>query len=190
MEPACSNFTVTGGIRFETLVPERVLIIPNQDNIKNRVEFGIKVTNQTSTPYRFAFVSLVPELVGPEGEAIQFDYGINSVKATSASDCLLAKPGESLTFFTKAKFRWGINTLRICGRDLLNGCWCFTGLRSVRLCLFWAWCLPAVFSKGIGRKRFSSSESRQPSFFPMPCGACGRETGHGGHGFSCRSRPT
>ncbi len=44
MEPAYSNFTVTGGIRFETLVPERVLIIPNQDNIKNPVEFGIKVT--------------------------------------------------------------------------------------------------------------------------------------------------
>lgn len=132
MESVESNFSVIDGIRFETLVPERVLIIPNQDNIKNRVEFGIKVTNQTSTPYRFAFVSLVPQLVGPEGEAIQFDYGINSSKATLASDCPLAKPGESLTFFTKAKFRWGINTLRICGRDLLNGCWCFTGLRPVR----------------------------------------------------------
>ncbi|MGB3510887.1 MAG: hypothetical protein WBA93_16975 [Microcoleaceae cyanobacterium] len=67
MESVDSNYTVTGGIKFETLVPERVLIIPNQDHIKNSVEFGIKVTNQTSTPYRFIFFSLIPEIVGPGG---------------------------------------------------------------------------------------------------------------------------
>jgi hypothetical protein len=132
MESVESNFSLINGIRFETLVPERVLIIPNQENIKNRVEFGIKVTNQTSTPYRFVFVSLVPELVGPEGEAIEFEYTVNSPKATSASDCLLAKPDESLTFFTKAKFNRGINKLILSGRDLMNGCWRFGGLRPVR----------------------------------------------------------
>lgn len=127
-----SNFSVIDGIRFETLVPERVLIIPNQDKLKNHVEFGIRVTNETSTVYRFVFVNLIPQLVGSQGEPIQFDYAINSPNATFASDCPLAKPGESLTFFTKAKFRWGINTLRISGRDLLNGSWCFTGLRPVK----------------------------------------------------------
>ena len=84
-----------------------MLIIPNQENIKNRVEFGIKVTNQTSTPYRFAFVSLVPELVGPEGEAIEFEYTVNSPKATSASDCLLAKPDESLTILRRLSLTGG-----------------------------------------------------------------------------------
>jgi hypothetical protein len=104
MESVESNFSLINGIRFETLVPERVLIIPNLNKIKNHIEFGIRVTNQTSTPYRFAFVSLVPQLVGPEGEAIQFDYAINSSKATSASDCLLAKPGESLTILRRLSF--------------------------------------------------------------------------------------
>ena len=169
MEPACSNFTVTGGIRFETLVPERVLIIPNQDNIKNHVEFGIKVTNQTSTPYRFAFVSLVPEIVGPEGEAIQFDYAINSPKATSASDCPLAKPGESLTFFTKAKFGCGRNKLGLGGQDLQGGSWSFAGLRPTRYWVRFTYKKLWSFRKlDFGRTPWPFSEELWTGIAPTP----------------------
>ena len=61
MESVESNFTVTGGVRFETIVPEPELIIPNQGSV-NRVEFGIKITNQTSTPYRFMFFNLFRQI--------------------------------------------------------------------------------------------------------------------------------
>ena len=129
MESVESNYTVTGGIRFETLVPERVLIIPNQDQIKNTVEFGIKVTNQTSTPYRFIFFSLVPEIIS---RGIQYNYAKQSMKYPETSDFMLAQPGESLTFLTKAHFFWRENKLGFWGRNLENGCWWFTGFEPVR----------------------------------------------------------
>ena len=132
MESMESNYTMAGGIRFETLVPERVLIIPNQDYIKNRAEFGIKVTNQTSTPYRFIFFSLIPEIVGPEGESIEYGYGMNYANTPLESDFLLAKPGETLTFLTTAKFGWGRYKLGLGGQDLYNGSWHFIGLRPIK----------------------------------------------------------
>ncbi len=127
-----SNYTITGGIRFETLVPERVLIIPNQDNIKTWAEFGIKVTNQTSTPYRFIFFNLEMEMVRPDGQLIQPDYARNLTNPPLDSDFLLAKPGETLTFWIKAKFVWRGYKLGFCYRDLSNGFYTFLGLRPMK----------------------------------------------------------
>lgn len=127
-----SNYTITGGIRFETLVPERVLIIPNQDNIKTWAEFGIKVTNQTSTPYRFIFFSLIPEIVGPEGKAVEYGAGINHANLPLESDFLLAKPGATLTFLTKAKFFCVGNKLGFGGVNRYNLSWSYRGLRPIK----------------------------------------------------------
>ncbi|MDJ1170349.1 hypothetical protein PMG71_12995 [Roseofilum sp. BLCC_M154] len=127
-----SNYTITGGIRFETLVPERVLIIPNQDNIKTWAEFGIKVTNQTSTPYRFIFFNLEMEMIGLEREKIQCDYTRNQTNTPQESDFLLAKPGETLTFSIKAKFVWSGYRLGLRYRDLSNGFCVFIGLKPIK----------------------------------------------------------
>ena len=127
-----SNYTITGGIKFETLVPERVLIIPNQDNIKTWADFGIKVTNQTSTPYRFLFFNLDMEIVGLEGRLIQSEYNRNGTNTPRESDFLLAKPGETLTFWIKAKFVWRGYRLGLRYRDLSNGFCVFLGLRPIQ----------------------------------------------------------
>jgi len=132
MESVESNYTITGGIRFETLVPERVLIIPNQDNIKTWADFGIKVTNQTSTPYRFIFFNLEMEMVRPDGQLIQPDYARNGTNIPWQSDFLLAKPGETLTFWIKAKFVWRGYRLGFCYRDLSNGFYTFLGLKPIK----------------------------------------------------------
>jgi hypothetical protein len=134
MESVDSNFTVTGGVRFETIVPQRELIIPNQGSI-NSVEFSIKVTNQTSTPYRFMFFNLFPELMGSEGYAMELYYAkkkTGGLKAPSAESYFLAKPGEGWIYKMKASLFYRRDQLALGGWDLSNASWCFVGLRAAR----------------------------------------------------------
>lgn len=134
MESVESNFTVTGGVRFETIVPEPELIIPNQGSV-NRVEFGIKITNQTSTPYRFMFFNLFPELMGAYGGAMELYYGkkkTGGVKAPSAESYFLAKPGEAWIYKIKASLFYRGDQLALGGWDLSKVSWSFVGLRQAK----------------------------------------------------------
>ncbi len=61
-----SNAVEVTGIRFETVVSERVLTIPEaKRGVYAPVELGIRVTNNTQTPFYFSyyFYSLFPELI-------------------------------------------------------------------------------------------------------------------------------
>ena len=106
LESSDSNAVEVNGIRFETLLPEQVLTIPNMNNGKTSVQFGIRVTNLSLTPYHFIFFHLLPELLVSNGQVIHRHYGRNVTKAASESDFLLAMPRESLTFFIDARFFW------------------------------------------------------------------------------------
>ncbi|MDJ1185717.1 hypothetical protein [Roseofilum casamattae] len=133
MESLENNYTITGGIKLETLVPERVLIIPNRDHIKTWADFGIKVTNQTSTPYRFIFFNLDIELVELEGESIRSEKGnTNRMNIPQESDFLLAQPGETLTFLTKIKYVWRGYSLGLSYQNLSNQTYSFIGLKPTK----------------------------------------------------------
>ena len=105
------------GIRFETLVPQPTVRVPSQPRVRVRdpqlnpytiVEIGIRISNNTSNCFRFSlFTSLIPQLVGTDGQPIEAGYGRHSTIRPKESDFPIVKPGESLTFFPKiAQLFW------------------------------------------------------------------------------------
>jgi hypothetical protein len=120
---ADSNAVEMDGVRFETLVPERVLSIP-KNNLMHKllylmkslspipiyyssfiipVQIGIRITNNTSTPLRFSFYfTLFLEIMGVDGIIPLGDAWIRA-SSPSHSDVLSVMPGEDITFFPEAE---------------------------------------------------------------------------------------
>jgi len=96
------------GIRFETFIPEPLLILPNKsDNSYQSVQIGMRITNNTLTPFHFSFCgSFYPELVMPDGQVKRRGYGNDWMRALEESDFLLVTPGTSLTFFPDISLFW------------------------------------------------------------------------------------
>jgi hypothetical protein len=97
-------------IQFETIVPNQVPIVrfdkSDRDNY-NYVELGMKITNGTPNPLYFTgYTTLIPELLEPDGQIIEWGRASNCVRGPSASDFLLALPGESVTFFPITVLFW------------------------------------------------------------------------------------
>ncbi|MDY6806150.1 MAG: hypothetical protein SXA11_20425 [Cyanobacteriota bacterium] len=132
MESVESNFTEVDGIRFETLVPKRVLVLPKRSLIEKLsyirrhffapplhpspgypVQIGIGITNNSDRPVNFKFhFALFPEIIQAEsGEAIPpFGEGWLHPEQPLESDFCSTKPGETISFFCEAKIYW------ICGQ--------------------------------------------------------------------------
>ena len=127
-----SNAVEVDGIRFETLVPERVLIIPTREDAKTPVQFGIRVTNLSSIPYRFIFFRLMPELQDALGRVIERSWGRNATKAPQESDFLLAMPNESLTFFVEGELYCYKDKFGLKGYESSGGVWSFRNLNPGR----------------------------------------------------------
>ncbi|MBW4648360.1 MAG: hypothetical protein KME06_06625 [Kastovskya adunca ATA6-11-RM4] len=121
-----SNAVEVDGIRFETVVPERVLSIPKKNVVQKllyvlqclsptlpqhpypsvSVQIGLRITNNTSTPLRFSFYfTLSPELIGVDGQ-IPLEGGWFSTTAPIESDFPSIMAGESATFFPDARIFW------------------------------------------------------------------------------------
>lgn len=120
---ADSNAVEMDGVRFETLVPERVLSIPKNNLIHKLlylmkflspipidyssfiipVQIGIRITNNTSTPLKFSFYfTLLLEIMGVDG-IIPLEGGWIRASSPSNSDVLSVMPGEDITFFPEAE---------------------------------------------------------------------------------------
>ncbi|MEH2234671.1 hypothetical protein [Nostoc sp.] len=78
IEPVGANNSATevDGIRFETLMPEQVLTLPEKKRgVVTRVQLGICITNNTSSPVRLSFfATLIPQLVGGDGQVCLRNY--------------------------------------------------------------------------------------------------------------------
>lgn len=126
-----SNSVEVDGIRFETLVPEREILIPTKDGDKTPVQFGIRVTNLSEIPYRFVFFGLMPELQDAKGNVIERTWsGVNGVKIPQEADFLLAMPNESLTFFVECEFYCYQDKFTLRGNADFGGVWKFVGALS------------------------------------------------------------
>ena len=108
-------------IFFETLVPNRVMPISNRKDIKKYVQFGIRITNHSSSPYRFIFFYLIPEFKGKDGQEIKLGYARNATKTPKESDFILIPQRESSTFFWKAEFYCHNYQLGLRGYDGTGG---------------------------------------------------------------------
>ncbi|TAF52027.1 MAG: hypothetical protein EAZ60_24545 [Oscillatoriales cyanobacterium] len=120
---ADSNAVEMDGVRFEILVPERVLSIPKNNLIHKLlylmkflspisiyyssfiipVQIGIRITNNTSTPLRFSFYfTLFLEIMGVDG-LIPFGDAWIRGSCPSNSDIFSVMPGEDITFFPETE---------------------------------------------------------------------------------------
>ena len=102
-EASDNNAVEVDGVRFETILSNPVLSIPVKKANSNgytSVELGMKITNATPNPLYFSgYTTLIPELLEPDGQIIEWGRASNWVRGRLASDFLLALPGESVTFF-------------------------------------------------------------------------------------------
>ena len=127
------NAVEVEGIRFEILVPERVLILPEKKRrVATRVQLGICITNNTPNPVRFNFFdTLIPQLMEADGQLHFRGYYRRGTKRPSESDFPLVMPGESFTLFPYSELSWrklDPFTLIIEAGD--GGYWDFDGLKA------------------------------------------------------------
>lgn len=126
--PTQSNVVEVDGLRFETLLTQRVVIVPKK-KLKSKnpsVKFGIRVTNLSPTPHRFIFFGLTPELQDADGQLIPKSGGRNATKYPQEIDFMLAMPGESVTYFLEGKFE---ERKKLVGNEPSGGVWCFHNLK-------------------------------------------------------------
>ena len=126
-----SNAVEKDGIRFEILMPERVLTIPaNQPGVKIPVKLGIGITNKTQKPVRFTQLdTLVPKLVAQDGKALERGGGGDETLKIHETDFPFVLPGKSVTFFLEARLYWHNNKLRLGGSDGFGKSWYFDDLQ-------------------------------------------------------------
>ena len=90
------------------------------------VQFGVRITNQASIPYRFDLPYVLPEILDPYGRTMQRSLNKNATRKVKKSDIPLIMPGESLDFLIDAKFNWyDENSLRLLGNAIYGGIWIF-----------------------------------------------------------------
>ncbi|WP_190445899.1 hypothetical protein [Tolypothrix tenuis] len=90
------------------------------------VQFGVRITNQASIPYRFDLPFILPEILDPHGQAMHRSLNKNATREVENSDIPIIIPGESFDFLMDAKFDWyGENYLRFLGNAIYGGIWIF-----------------------------------------------------------------
>ncbi|MDY7002661.1 MAG: hypothetical protein SWX82_01450 [Cyanobacteriota bacterium] len=126
------------GIRFETILPETVLNLPEKKSgVETSVKIGIRITNNSNTDFYFNFYStLIPQLIAPNWQIVKKHYTSNFLKRILVSDLLLAVPGKSITFFPHAELLWKKHDqfkLKIAAGD--GGFWIFNNIKAGRYLL-------------------------------------------------------
>ncbi|MDY7002663.1 MAG: hypothetical protein SWX82_01460 [Cyanobacteriota bacterium] len=127
-----TNLIEVNGIRFETIVPKRVLTLPKKDLVQKLsdigkhlltpslhpspgypVEIGIRITNNSDRSLYFSFyLALGIEIIQVEnGKNIPFQGGWFHPEQPLESDFSLTMPGESTSFFLDTKICW------LCGNN-------------------------------------------------------------------------
>jgi len=108
-----SNAIEVDGIRFEVVVPNQTLSIPeNRPDVHTTWRLGVRVTNNNSLPRRVSKYALTPQFRGLNGNVIFGQKGaIIHVVAIAKSDFPLLLPGDSFTVFWEGTFQWIENRL-------------------------------------------------------------------------------
>jgi hypothetical protein len=108
-----SNAIEVDNVRFETVVSEKVLTIPDtKRGVYTLVQLGIRITNNTQSFFYFSssFYSLFPELIAPDGQVMQTGISCERLNKPLESDYVLVVPGESVTFVRDAFLFWMQNS--------------------------------------------------------------------------------
>jgi hypothetical protein len=108
-ESSDNNAVEVDGIRFETILSNRMLTVPikktSQDDYTS-VQLGFSITNNTSTPYYFSCFQFLPEIITSDGQNINPGYQADGVGVPDESDLHLTMPGKSVIFSQTAQCFW------------------------------------------------------------------------------------
>ena len=117
--PLSSNAVEIDGVRFETVVSPQVLKIPdNQPDAKTLVRLGLRITNNTSSVFRFKWCcGISPEIIDSNGEKLQDQGFFLGRKPLTESAFPLIFPGKSNEFVVDGMLWWHNNLLNLRGGD-------------------------------------------------------------------------
>lgn len=127
-----TKFIEVNGIQFETIMPERrVIMPPNQPGAKSTVEFGIRITNKTEVPHRFSLFFIRPIFSCADKQRLpKLGPTVNGSYDPSLSDLQLLSPGESFYFQVEGYFSYAKNKLRFTFREKNGIQWTFYDFSS------------------------------------------------------------
>ncbi|MEH1796415.1 hypothetical protein [Nostoc sp.] len=103
------NAVEVDNVRFETVVSDRVLTIPEaKRGFYTPVELGIRITNNTQSFFYFSsyVYSMFPEMIAPEGQVMVTGLHSERLNKPLESDYVLVVPGEAVTFSSDAFLFW------------------------------------------------------------------------------------
>lgn len=130
VESTDKNVIERDGIKFETLVPERVLTLPkNEQSAYTPVRFGVRLTNNTLTAFRFCLDAFTPEFMAFNGEILfagQLQVGL---VFRTESDFPLVRPGEIVMLFWEGNFYWRDQNIYLQIPDRYSTLWFFRGFK-------------------------------------------------------------
>jgi hypothetical protein len=103
-----ANSVTVNGLRFETCISERKIVIPSQkDGASTFIGFGIHVTNVSNKPIRFyKYAKLNLEILKEDGERIQEHHGYNHFTIISPDDFSLLLPGDKTVVLIEGRLLW------------------------------------------------------------------------------------
>jgi hypothetical protein len=120
------------GIYFETLVSERKYNLPIFGE-ETPMKFGVRITNNSLTPYRFELPHFVPEILNPHGKVMEMSFARNATRTVEESDIPLIMSGESLEYWMDAKFKWyNKNCIELFGYGFYGGIWGFYNFKPTK----------------------------------------------------------
>jgi hypothetical protein len=128
-----NQFIEVDGIRFETLVPQPIIKLP-KENEEVTVQLGVRITNLSSTVYRFDLPYFFPDLLHPCGKLMYMDSGRNTSTLFESTDVPIIAPKQSINFFVNGKLSWHKDKERsrifLSGRAMYGGFWSFNHIQS------------------------------------------------------------
>ncbi|OKH21335.1 hypothetical protein NIES593_16185 [Hydrococcus rivularis NIES-593] len=104
-ESSNQNSIEVNGVLFETLVPQPIVTIPPYGE-ETSVQFGVRITNLTNTPYRFDLQLFFPELLNSHQRLILSGINRNTSTLIQDSDIPLIIPRKSVKFLIAVKLIW------------------------------------------------------------------------------------
>lgn len=98
-----NNAIEIDGIRFQTLMPKRLVTIPASQSdslIDVKVDLGIHIRNNTTNAFCFClYGTITPELIMPDGQRGRGGEFSDWLVAPKKSDFAIANPGRTVTYF-------------------------------------------------------------------------------------------
>ncbi|RUR74478.1 hypothetical protein ACF3DV_12035 [Chlorogloeopsis fritschii PCC 9212] len=117
-----SNVVEVDGVRFETIVSQTLLTIPEPKRAASTsVELGVRITNNTETMLYFSsnFYSMFPEMIAPDGQLMITGIGCERFNSPMESEFVLLIPGRSVTLYRDASLFWMRNRKKKRDRELI-----------------------------------------------------------------------